>query len=133
MTTDAEGTYRLSGVPVGQVNVKAALAGFSQNEMSFTFKGDARRVDIRLNVPTVTETVQVMASTVEQEGRQNELRADEAPVQQAPSLNIVNMQRKVAGVLPVRVDVPRAGTSYRFVRPLVLSEETSVSFRYKRR
>ena len=43
------------------------------------------------------------------------------------------MQRKVAGVLPVRVDVPRAGTAYRFVRPLVLSEETSVSFRYKRK
>ena len=43
------------------------------------------------------------------------------------------MQRKVAGVLPVRVDVPRAGTAYRFVRPLVLNEETSVSFRYKRR
>ena len=54
-------------------------------------------------------------------------------VQQAPSQNIVNMQRKVAGVLPVRVDVPRAGTAYRFVRPLVLNEETSVSFRYKRR
>lgn len=53
--------------------------------------------------------------------------------QEAPSQNIVNMQRKVAGVLPVRVDVPRAGTSYRFVRPLVLNEETSVSFRYKRR
>ena len=33
----------------------------------------------------------------------------------------------------VRVDVPRAGTAYRFVRPLVLNEETSVSFRYKRR
>ena len=58
-------------------------------------------------------------------------RADE--IQQAPSQNVVNMQRKVAGVLPVRIDVPRAGTSYRFVRPLVLDEQTTVSLRYKRR
>ena len=63
-----------------------------------------------------------------------EQRAEDASaVQQAPPQNIVNLQRKVAGVLPVRVDVPRAGTAYRFVRPLVLNEETSVSFRYKRR
>ena len=54
-------------------------------------------------------------------------------IQQAPSENVVNMQRKVAGVLPVRIDMPRAGTSYRFVRPLVLDEQTTVSLRYKRR
>jgi len=34
-------------------------------------------------------------------------------------------------VLPVRVDVPRAGTSYRFARALVLDEETKVTFNYK--
>jgi hypothetical protein len=53
--------------------------------------------------------------------------------QVAPSQNVINLQRRVAGVLPVRVDVPRAGTQYRFVRPLVLEEETTVSFRYKTR
>jgi hypothetical protein len=37
----------------------------------------------------------------------------------------------VAGVLPVRVDVPRAGASYRFARALVLDEETKVTFSYK--
>jgi hypothetical protein len=31
----------------------------------------------------------------------------------------------------VRVDVPRAGNSYNFVRPLVLDEETKVTFTYK--
>jgi hypothetical protein len=36
-------------------------------------------------------------------------------------------------VLPVRIDVPRAGTSHRFLKPLVIDEETVVSFRYKRR
>lgn len=37
----------------------------------------------------------------------------------------------VAGVLPVRVDVPRAGSSYRFARALVLDEETKLTFGYK--
>jgi Carboxypeptidase regulatory-like domain len=132
VTTGADGMYRLSGVPVGQVNVKAALAGFMSNETSFTFEGEPRRVDIRLDVSARTETVQVAAESVVSDERRNDARTEDA-VQQAPPQNIVNMQRKVAGVLPVRVDVPRAGMSYRFVRPLVLSEETSVSFRYKRK
>ena len=135
VTTGADGMYRLSGVPAGQVNVKAALAGFRSNETSFTFEGDPRRVDIRLDIAALTETVEVVSeSRVFQSRDLKEQRAEEASaVQQAPSQNIVNMQRKVAGVLPVRVDVPRAGTAYCFVRPLVLNEETSVSFRYKRR
>jgi hypothetical protein len=53
--------------------------------------------------------------------------------QNAPSQNVFNVQRRVAGVLPVRIDVPRAGVAYRFVRPLVLDETTSVSFEYKAR
>jgi hypothetical protein len=47
------------------------------------------------------------------------------------SANIYSLQRRVAGVLPIRVDVPRAGASYSFIRPLVLDEETKVTFRYK--
>jgi hypothetical protein len=31
----------------------------------------------------------------------------------------------------VRLDVPRAGRAHTFVRPLVMDEETRVSFRYK--
>ena len=134
VTTGADGTYRLSGVPVGQVNVKAALAGFRSNETSFTFEGEPRRLDIRLDISALAETVQVVTESSEFLRRDlRERTEDTSVVQQAPSQNIVNLQRKVAGVLPVRVDVPRAGTAYRFVRPLVLSEETSVSFRYKRK
>ncbi len=54
-------------------------------------------------------------------------------VQQAPSSNVTNLQRRVAGVLPVRVDVPRAGASFHFLRPLVIDEETTVRFRYRTR
>ncbi len=51
----------------------------------------------------------------------------------APSANVQLLQRRAAGVLPVRIDVPRAGTSHRFVKPLVVDEETVVTFRYKKR
>jgi len=51
----------------------------------------------------------------------------------APSANVQSLQRRAAGVLPVRIDVPRAGTSHRFVRPLVVDEDTIVQFRYQRR
>jgi len=53
--------------------------------------------------------------------------------QNTASANVMNLQKRVAGVLPVAVDVPRAGTSFSFVRPLVLDEETKVTFSYKSR
>jgi hypothetical protein len=49
------------------------------------------------------------------------------------SQNVFSLQRRVAGLLPVAVDVPRSGKSYRFVRPLVLEEETRITFQYKSR
>lgn len=52
---------------------------------------------------------------------------------QQTSQNVLNLQRRVAGVLPVRIDVPRTGTSHRYMRPLVLGEVTEVSLKYKRR
>jgi hypothetical protein len=58
-----------------------------------------------------------------------------APVaaQAPPSQNVIDLQRRTAGVLPIRVDVPRAGTSHQFVKPLVVNQETVVTLRYKRR
>jgi hypothetical protein len=74
----------------------------------------------------IAETVTVSGGAKPQdaEGRQasNEL-----------SLNVQSLQKRAAGVLPVRLDVPRTGQSHTFVRPLVMDEETRVSFRYKRR
>jgi hypothetical protein len=54
-----------------------------------------------------------------------------APPPPTASANVFNLQQRVAGVLPVAVDVPRAGTSYRFIRPLVVNEETKLNFTYK--
>jgi hypothetical protein len=98
-----------------------------------------------LSVGATTETIEVTAtapqletslSSVEVlEGRNFSRVSPLAPgaVSQSASANVVNLQKKVAGVLPVPIDVPRAGTSFSFVRPLVLDEETKVTFSYKSR
>jgi hypothetical protein len=54
-------------------------------------------------------------------------------IPQQASANVLNLQKRVAGVLPVPIDVPRAGGAFSFVRPLVLDEETKVTFSYKSR
>ena len=53
--------------------------------------------------------------------------------QSPPSQNVVNLQARAAGVLPIRVDVPRAGVSHQFIKPLVVGAEATVTLRYKRR
>ena len=65
--------------------------------------------------------------------RQRDRTARDAQKPVEPSQNVINLQRRAAGVLPVRVDVPRAGTSHQFVKPLVVDQEAAVTFRYKRR
>jgi hypothetical protein len=69
-------------------------------------------------------------SGADERKEESHVRAD-VPSAQAPSQNVFNLQRRIAGVLPVRIDVPRAGAAYRFVRPLVFDEPTRVSFDYR--
>jgi len=83
-----------------------------------------------------TQTVTVEASNGPYNARDSErlernARKIAAQQQMAASANVTNLQQRVSGVLPVRIDVPRAGNSYHFVRPQVLDEETKVSFSYK--
>ena len=68
-------------------------------------------------------------ASVPTESRQNEKQIAQQPTQ--ASANVANLQRRVAGVLPIPVEVPKAGNSYRFVRPLVVDEETKVTFAYR--
>jgi hypothetical protein len=109
--------------------------------------GNVTPAHLVAGIGTLTEEVQVSADAATVASRASErsdtYRPNEEQVagdrkqneaaQQTPSLNVQNLQRRVAGVLPVRVDVPRTGTSHRFVRPLVLEEETTVSFKYRTR
>jgi hypothetical protein len=134
--TDADGFYVVHGVPSGTVTVTSELPGFSTGRRSFAFDQRARQLDFRMEVAGAVESVTVMSdavNTVSTSTAQTERPSRDVPVQVAPSQNVINLQRRVAGVLPVRVDVPRAGTQHRFMRPLVLEEETTVSFRYKTR
>ena len=126
--TGADGTYLLSGLPSGVATITAQLAGFRTQSHSFNFDQTSKQVDFVMSVSAVEETVTVSGeSPAGQKKSQDSLRV------LPPSQNVINLQRRAAGVLPVRVDVPRAGVSHQFVKPLVLDQETVVSLRYKRR
>jgi hypothetical protein len=133
-----EGRWAVSGAGPGPVQLKVDAQGFKSfaNEMKVSSSRPAR-LGITLQAGGVSETVTVTASEkeLEREGRRldDQLRKSNEPRVNAPSQNVFNLQKRVAGVLPVRVDVPRAGNSYRFVRPLVLEEETTITFQYKNR
>jgi len=135
-TTDDSGRWVVSNVPSGRVRVTAASLGFKDYRQETNY--DASRplqLSFSLGLGTVTDTVTVTAGVPDlqtssaQVEKQARKRAQEE--ERAASSNVTNLQRRVAGVLPVAVDVPRTGNSYRFVRPLVLDEETKVTFTYK--
>lgn len=129
--SDPEGEFVIDGVPGGALTLKAELPGFGTVTRPFRLRdGDAVRLDTALRVATVAEEVAVTAEAPKIVSRKREKSANEPQVF-APSSNVANLQRRVSGVLPVRMDIPRAGVSYRFVRPLVVGEETTVSFSYK--
>jgi len=88
-----------------------------------------------LNVGTVAETIEVSAEAAPTNSRMYSTMDQLSKKQMinAPSTNVLNLQRRVAGVLPVVIDVPRAGISFQFARALVLDEETKVTFNYKSR
>ena len=135
--SDASGGYVLRGVPGGTITVTSEITGFASARRTFAFDRQARRLDFQMQVGALTETVTV-ASEAAALARDRATQAERDPsadvgVQQAPSQNIINLQKRVAGVLPVRIDVPRSGSLYSFFRPLVFEEETTVAFRYKTR
>jgi hypothetical protein len=146
----ADGAYVISGVPSGTVVVTGQLPGFKAGQQSLNFDERPRQVDFQLAVGGIEEMVSVSAeaaplntqtSAVAQNFSMNAENARRASgdrdqrAQQAaePSMNVQNLQRRAAGVLPVRIDIPRAGSSHRFMKPLVIDEETVVEFRYRRR
>ncbi|HET6890470.1 MAG TPA: carboxypeptidase-like regulatory domain-containing protein [Pyrinomonadaceae bacterium] len=134
--TDGEGLWMISGMQPGAVRVTIAFPGFTNAEQELELSASApARMGTTLRVAGVSETVNVTAGggmTVDGVNRIEELARKNREAQMtAPSQNVFNLQRKVAGVLPVRIEVPRAGKSYRFVRPLVIEEETTIAFQYK--
>ncbi len=141
--TTSDGYWLILGLPSATYQVTASATGF--NSTSVTVPYDASSPSayrIQLNVGAVTATVEVstesaMLTTNEAmeipptKDKKNKATAPPPPPPPQASANVFNLQQRVAGVLPVAVDVPRTGTSYRFVRPLVVNEETKLSFTYK--
>jgi hypothetical protein len=138
--TNPAGRWIVSNFPSGPGKLRVEANGFQNLEQSFNY--DASRPAqylSKLSLGGVTETIEVSAQAVNvpmnarnyQQLAQLESNARKQTAN--PSANVVNLQRRVAGVLPVAIDVPRTGTSFQFARALVLDEETKVTFSYKSR
>lgn len=135
-TTDSEGRWVVSNLRTGCVRIRAESSGFQTAVRDAAYNAsNPSTYSFALNVGTAMTTVEVAAAAPELNGRNySELQASgKQQAQQQVSANVINLQRRVAGVLPVAIDVPRTGTSFSFVRPLVLDEETKVTFSYKSR
>jgi hypothetical protein len=93
------------------------------------------RIGTTLEIGQVMESVTVTANQLTLNNSVADSAVSLRQIQSLPlnnaSQNVVNLQRRVAGILPVAVEVPRSGRSYTFVRPLVLEEETRITFQYK--
>jgi len=163
ITTDGQGHWVAAAMPSGNFKARVEMAGFRTSIFNLNYDASQPSAyNFPISVASTSEVVEVTAqaaqiqtqtaaiggtiggSIVTKSGTNNlplvgrnmtDLVATSpgtAP-QNGASANVVNLQKKVAGVLPVRIDVPRAGTSFSFVRPLVLDEETKVTFSYRSR
>ena len=141
-TSDSEGRWVLGGIAPGPVSVTIGRAGFKDMRQDLNYDASRPlRLGTTLEVGSVQATVTVTADgasalMTESHRIENLVRKNEKSnetLANTPSQNVFNLQRRVAGILPVRIEVPRGGRSYRFVRPLVLDEETKITFQYKSR
>ena len=142
-TSDSEGRWVVGGIAAGPVNVRVSAPGFKDMVQELNYDGSRPvRLGTTMEVGSVQAVVTVSEPSID--GLERESRRIEEVVRKnqtvqantagnAPSQNVFNLQKRVAGILPVRIEVPRSGRSYRFVRPLVLEEETRISFQYKSR
>jgi len=143
--TDSSGRWIVSNLPSGRVKIAASATGFSQFVAQNKYDGSRPApLNFTLNVGAAAQSVEVSVDDLSLGGRNiqslltlqpglspRDAKKAAEKQQTAASVNVTNLQQRISGVLPVRVDVPRAGNSYHFVRPLVLDEETKVTFTYK--
>jgi hypothetical protein len=140
--TNQGGLWSVLGVPSGRQTIRVDSPGFKSSELR-DLAYDANRpgpINTVLTVGSVSETIDVSAveslsingrNTTEFGRLEARAKKEAQMAQNTPSSNVMNLQRRVAGVLPVAVDVPRSGVAFHFVRPLVVDEETKVTFGYK--
>src|SRR6185295_621824 len=131
-----DGHWVVSNLEPGPVRVNISALGFKASiQDSELSASKPARMGTTLDVGNVQATVTVTAdgTNLASENRRIEDLAKKTQAAQLNNLsqNVFSLQRRVAGLLPVAVEVPRSGKSYRFVRPLVLEEETRITFQYK--
>jgi hypothetical protein len=134
--SDDEGHWRIVGMQPGATQVAITASGFKKIVYDVDLQATKPvRLGTTLEVASISETVTVTAGVAEINSRQIEdtIKKNRAVHLNTASQNVFNLQRRVAGILPVAVEVPRSGKSYRFVRPLVMEEETRITFQYKAR
>jgi hypothetical protein len=135
-TTNGDGNWVISGMQPGPVKVVIARGGFKNMQYDLELQASKpARMGTTLEVGAIAESVTVTSNGAINGRQVDELlkRSQQTSNLYSLSQNAVNLQRRVAGILPVPVEVPRSGKAYRFVRPLVFEEETRITFQYKSR
>jgi len=131
-----QGHWLIAGMQPGPVKVTISAPGFKNAQIDLNLQAsNPSRIGTTMELGAITESVTVTASndTIENRQIQDLPKKSQAAPSNAASQNVFNLQRRVAGILPVAIEVPRGGRSYLFVRPLVLDEETRITFQYKSR
>jgi hypothetical protein len=138
--SDHSGRWAIPNFPAGQIRIEVSALGFTKVVHNMNhLSTHGTQVHAVLQVGSVAETVEVTASGMgnqsrrpRQDDRSTQDARTEPPNQPtAPSANVSDLQRRVSGVLPIAIDVPKEGAAYRFMRPLVLDEETRLTFTYR--
>jgi len=144
-STTFDGRWMLLGLPSGSYQITATAPGFQSTRSTISYDpSHPAAYQIGLNIGTLSESIEVSAKslTIDTENAQIFTRKEKknkntpqpaaAPPPPPPaSANVYNLQQRATGILPITVDIPRSGVSYRFLRPLVLNEETKLNFAYK--
>jgi hypothetical protein len=137
--TGPSGRWSIADVPSGVITVTVQSPGFqrlTQNVRHDTARGT--NLNQMLQVGAATESVTVtgepgIVNTQSSQIRNGATKQAPQPLDSPASANVGDLQRKVVGVLPIAINLPRTGASYRFVRPLVVDEETKLTFHYRRK
>jgi hypothetical protein len=132
--TDINGRWVVSNVTSGKIRITVKALGLRDCVLNVDYASyHPGWIPTTLQVGNVSESVEVTASAdvVQMKNVPPPPTPPKDQVVAPASVNVVNLQKRVAGVLPIAIDVPHAGISFRFVRPLVVDEETRVTFTYK--
>jgi Carboxypeptidase regulatory-like domain len=139
--TDANGRWMLPNIPSGRLEITVDVLGFKKYVRYVEHDvNHATQFTTTMEIGGTADSVTVSAETSLLKTESGELSRSvrlnpgaNLPQITPPSSNVADFQRRVAGVLPIAVTVPRTGSAYRFIRPLVVDEETKLTFNYKSR